>query len=127
MVPHGLWAQLKTKLGGSYVYRDLGPWVVLTQTGALLEVFHAMFGLVRSSPVTVGMQVASRLFMVWGIVEARPEVRSTLSCLVSWTFHSFFGFLHADPFPPLVHHDDLGVVSHRVHSICVLHVELVEH
>lgn len=56
------------------MYKDLGPWVVLTQTGALLEVVHAALGWVRSSPVTVGMQVASRIWIVWGIVETRTEV-----------------------------------------------------
>jgi very-long-chain (3R)-3-hydroxyacyl-CoA dehydratase len=72
--PTGIVSKLKTYLGGSYVYEDLGPWVVLTQTGALLEVAHALLGWVRSSAFTVAMQVASRIFMVWGIVETRPEV-----------------------------------------------------
>jgi very-long-chain (3R)-3-hydroxyacyl-CoA dehydratase len=70
----GILSKAKTYLGGSYVYEDLGPWVVLTQTGALLEVVHALLGWVRSSAVTVGMQVASRIWMVWGIVEMRQEV-----------------------------------------------------
>jgi very-long-chain (3R)-3-hydroxyacyl-CoA dehydratase len=76
--PTGILAKLRTYLGGSYVYEDLGPWVVLTQTGALLEVVHALLGWVRSSPVTVAMQVASRIWMVWGIVETRQEVSSSV-------------------------------------------------
>lgn len=45
-------------------------WNVLqwTQSLAILEVAHAVLGLVRTSPVTTGMQVASRLLLVWGIV-----------------------------------------------------------
>lgn len=81
--PTGILSKLRTYLGGSYVYEDLGPWVVLTQTGALLEVLHAALGWVRSSPVTVAMQVASRIFMVWGIVETRPEVSKAVSLVHS--------------------------------------------
>lgn len=70
-----LWPEaLASLLGGSYAYKGLGPAVVWTQTPALLEVVHALTGLVKSSPVTVGMQVASRIWMVWGVVEQRPEV-----------------------------------------------------
>lgn len=72
--PTGVVSKLKTYLSGSYVYEELGPWVVLTQTGALLEILHATLGWVRSSPVTVMAQVASRIWMVWGIVETRTEV-----------------------------------------------------
>ena len=77
--PTDLVSKLKTYLGGSYVYEELGPWVVLTQTGALLEIVHALLGWVRSSAFTVTMQVASRIWMVWGIVETRPEVSTARS------------------------------------------------
>lgn len=40
-----------------------------TQTLAVVEVVHAALGIVRTSVVTTGMQVASRLFVVWGIVQ----------------------------------------------------------
>ena len=73
-----LWPEaLASYLGGSYAYKGLGPAVVWTQTPALLEVVHAVTGLVKSSPVTVAMQVASRVWMVWGVVEQRPEVSAT--------------------------------------------------
>lgn len=67
-------AKLSLLLSGSYAYKSLGPAVVWTQTGALLEVVHAALGMVKSSPVTVAMQVASRIWMVWGVVEQREEV-----------------------------------------------------
>jgi hypothetical protein len=70
-------SKLAVLLSGSYAYKNLGPAVVWTQTGALLEVVHAALGMVKSSPVTVGMQVASRIWMVWGVVEQREEVSST--------------------------------------------------
>jgi len=38
------------------------------QSLAVLEVVHALVGLVRAAPVTTAMQVASRLLLVWGVV-----------------------------------------------------------
>lgn len=45
-----------------------------TQTLAVLEVVHAALGWVRSPLGTVASQVASRLWTVWGVVEAAPEI-----------------------------------------------------
>lgn len=45
-----------------------------TQTLALLEIAHAALGLVRASPVTTAMQVASRLMLVWGVLTPFPEI-----------------------------------------------------
>lgn len=45
-----------------------------TQTLALLEVVHAALGLVRASPVTTAMQVASRLMLVWGVLTPYSEI-----------------------------------------------------
>lgn len=59
-----------------YDYQNLGSWVIYTQTFAILEVVHAALGWVRSSPLTVGMQVASRIWMTWGVLATRPEVSS---------------------------------------------------
>ncbi|KAI9367322.1 tyrosine phosphatase-like protein [Aspergillus egyptiacus] len=38
------------------------------QSLAVLEILHSLFGLVRAPLVTTAMQVASRLFVVWGIL-----------------------------------------------------------
>lgn len=43
------------------------------QTAAVLEIFHSMFGLVRSPLVTTFVQVGSRLILLWSIVEAQAD------------------------------------------------------
>lgn len=45
-----------------------------TQSLALLEIIHATLGLVRASPVTTAMQVASRIMLVWGVLTPYPDV-----------------------------------------------------
>jgi very-long-chain (3R)-3-hydroxyacyl-CoA dehydratase len=52
----------------------VGPQTALVQTFAVLEVFHVLFGWVRSPIHTTAMQVSSRLFLVWGITEQFPAV-----------------------------------------------------
>ena len=53
------------------------PLLKYTQTLALLEILHALVGLVRASPLTTGMQVASRLLLVWGVLDKYPALVST--------------------------------------------------
>lgn len=50
-------------------YSVAGWSTAIVQTGAALEVAHVALGLVRSPIGTTAMQVASRLFLVWGITE----------------------------------------------------------
>ncbi|KAF9899319.1 hypothetical protein BX616_003099, partial [Lobosporangium transversale] len=59
------------------VYAAVGDQLVWVQTAALLEVFHSLFGFVKSPVGTTTMQVASRLLLVWGICTMFPipEVR----------------------------------------------------
>ncbi|EXJ78844.1 hypothetical protein A1O1_09246 [Capronia coronata CBS 617.96] len=52
----------------------LFPLLKWTQTIALLEVVHAVVGLVRASPLTTGMQVASRILLVWVVLQMYPEI-----------------------------------------------------
>jgi very-long-chain (3R)-3-hydroxyacyl-CoA dehydratase len=59
-------------------YAVAGPEVAFVQSFAILEVVHVILGLVPSPLVTTAMQVASRLWIIWGVVEQFPEV-STLS------------------------------------------------
>lgn len=59
-------------VGPEYVSEGVAPFLVWVQTLALLEVLHSAVGFVRSSPVTVAMQVASRLFLVWGVIRLFP-------------------------------------------------------
>lgn len=59
------------------LYEALFDLLRSTQTIALLEVVHAAIGLVRASPVTTAMQVASRLMLVWGVLTPYPEIVAT--------------------------------------------------
>ena len=59
------------------LYEALFDLLRATQTIALLEVVHAAIGLVRASPVTTAMQVASRLMLVWGVLTPYPEIVAT--------------------------------------------------
>jgi very-long-chain (3R)-3-hydroxyacyl-CoA dehydratase len=67
-------AQTIEHLKGSYDYRSLGWWTKWVQTMAVLEVVHSALGWVRSPTFTTAAQVASRVWTVWGVVEAAPEV-----------------------------------------------------
>lgn len=55
--------------GPRYLPVAVGSFSRWTQTLAALEILHAAVGLVRAPVVTTGMQVASRLLLVWGIVD----------------------------------------------------------
>jgi very-long-chain (3R)-3-hydroxyacyl-CoA dehydratase len=61
----------------STAYAKVGERTAWVQTLAVLEIVHALLGLVRSSIETTVMQVFSRLLLVWWIAE-RYEVVSTL-------------------------------------------------
>lgn len=53
----------------SGLYEEVEFWLKVSQTAALLELVHSMAGLVRSSIFTALPQVASRLFIVWLILD----------------------------------------------------------
>lgn len=44
------------------------PLLQITQSLAVLEILHSLIGIVRAPLVTTAMQVASRLFVVWGVL-----------------------------------------------------------
>ncbi|GIL43270.1 hypothetical protein Vafri_1057 [Volvox africanus] len=44
-----------------------------SQTAAIMEVVHSAVGLVRSPVAITGMQVASRLWILWGIINLAPS------------------------------------------------------
>ncbi|EFN57865.1 hypothetical protein CHLNCDRAFT_143333 [Chlorella variabilis] len=85
----------------------------VAQTAAVMEVVHSAVGLVRSPVLITATQVASRLFVLWGVVDLVPEAHrrplvlaqwgqtylelSLLSLLVAWCCseiirYSFFAF-----------------------------------
>jgi len=58
-----------------------------TQSLATLEIFHSLLGLVRSPLLTTGLQVSSRLFIVWGIAHVAPLTQTTFGftmAALSW-------------------------------------------
>jgi len=85
--------------GSANVHAGVGEFTKWTQTMALLEVLHSAFGLVRAPIFTTLMQVASRLLLVWGIVNNFPNTTTAspfyASMLLAWSVtevvrYSFF-------------------------------------
>ncbi|TDL26242.1 PTPLA-domain-containing protein [Rickenella mellea] len=69
-------------------YGAVGPTTAFVQTFALLEVMHAALGWVRSPVQTTAMQVASRLYLVWGVVEQFDSARTSplyASMVFAWS------------------------------------------
>ncbi|KAK7472626.1 hypothetical protein VKT23_000739 [Stygiomarasmius scandens] len=67
----------------------VGTATALVQSCALLEVVHVLLGWVRSPLQTTVMQVSSRLFLVWGIVEQFEATRTNplyTSMVFAWSF-----------------------------------------
>ncbi|KAL4788274.1 tyrosine phosphatase-like protein [Aspergillus varians] len=69
------------------------PLLQLAQSLAVLEILHSLVGIVRAPFVTTAMQVASRLFVVWGVLFPFHEsimgagdvgVYGYLGCLFAW-------------------------------------------
>lgn len=69
---HGLWKAIEVPLK-------------ICQTAAFLEVFHAMFGLVRSNPMIVLIQIVSRVFLVWGVANHIPQAQLTIGIFLAVT------------------------------------------
>lgn len=96
---HVTWPQL---------YGPVETEVKLFQTLAILEVFHAMLGLVRSPVGTTLMQITSRVTLVWPILHVCASARSSVGVpmlLVAWSVtevvrYSFYalGLFNAVPY-----------------------------
>ncbi|KAJ7647391.1 PTPLA-domain-containing protein [Roridomyces roridus] len=70
------------------MYSRVGGSVAVVQTWALLEVLHSLLGWVRSPLQTTAMQVASRLWIVWGIVQQFDVARTSplyTSAVLAWS------------------------------------------
>jgi very-long-chain (3R)-3-hydroxyacyl-CoA dehydratase len=57
------------------LYPVIGPQLAFIQSFAVLELVHVLTGLVRSPLITTGMQVSSRLILIWEVAERFEEVR----------------------------------------------------
>jgi very-long-chain (3R)-3-hydroxyacyl-CoA dehydratase len=69
------------------------PLLQITQSLALLEILHSLVGLVRAPVMTTAMQVASRIFVVWGVLypfhggiigQDKVGEWGYLGCLLAW-------------------------------------------
>ncbi|KAI0744168.1 tyrosine phosphatase-like protein, partial [Daedaleopsis nitida] len=69
-------------------YAAVGADVAFVQSFAALEVLHVLLGWVRSPLVTTGIQVGSRLYLVWGVVAQFPQTHTNplyASMVLSWS------------------------------------------
>ncbi|XP_053323214.1 very-long-chain (3R)-3-hydroxyacyl-CoA dehydratase 1 [Spea bombifrons] len=70
------------------LYRNIQKTLKFFQTFALLELVHCALGIVRTSVLVTGVQVSSRIFMVWLITNSIRQIQSEHSVvlfLVVWT------------------------------------------
>ncbi|KAG9307760.1 hypothetical protein G9A89_023325 [Geosiphon pyriformis] len=78
-------------------YDQVGWILTWVQTTALLEVLHVGFGLVKSPLATTGIQVASRLLLVWGILNLFPEERTHwafTTMTIAWSITEFVRYAY---------------------------------
>ncbi|KAH6888609.1 tyrosine phosphatase-like protein [Thelonectria olida] len=74
--------------GPKHVYFGAGEWTKWTQTVAVMEILHSVLGVVRAPFFTTAMQVASRLLLVWPIVDVFPGLALSSwysSMLIAWS------------------------------------------
>lgn len=106
-------------------YTVVGPETTLVQSFAILEVVHAALGWVRSPVQTTAMQVASRLFLVWGVAERFEVVRQTS---IPNFFSSNLTHISLSPTYTGTHHASLRLhgscmVAHRSHPLHILRMQ----
>ncbi|CAB1418661.1 unnamed protein product [Pleuronectes platessa] len=90
------------------LYRSIARTLKFFQTFALVEVGHCAIGIVRTSVILTGVQVCSRIFMVWFITNSIRQIQneeSVILFLVVWTVteitrYSYYTFnlLHHLPY-----------------------------
>ncbi|KAI0527660.1 hypothetical protein KFK09_003265 [Dendrobium nobile] len=105
-----LYLAIKTlkEYGHEQVYDAVERPLQLAQTAAILEILHSLVGLVRSPVSATLPQIASRLYVTWGILWSFPEARSHVlvsSLVISWAIteiirYSFFGLKETFGAPP---------------------------
>lgn len=94
--------------GHEQVYNAVERPLLLAQSAAFLEIFHGLVGLVRSPISATLPQIASRLYLAWGILWSFPQIQSHVlvsSLMLSWSIteiirYSFFGMKEAFGFAP---------------------------
>ncbi|XP_042542072.1 very-long-chain (3R)-3-hydroxyacyl-CoA dehydratase 1 [Dipodomys spectabilis] len=89
------------------LYKSIQKTLKFFQTFALLEIAHCLIGIVPTSVLVTGVQVSSRIFMVWLITHSIKPIQneeSVVLFLVSWTVteitrYSFYTFSLLDHLP----------------------------
>jgi len=79
---------LVTPNRGGSLYDSTRLTLQIFQTGAVLEILHAVCGLVRSSVQVTTQQVFSRVYVVWAILYLCPSSQSSIGfslLLFAWT------------------------------------------
>ncbi|MBN3291447.1 HACD1 dehydratase, partial [Polypterus senegalus] len=82
------------------LYKSISKTLKFFQTFAVLEILHCAVGIVRTSVIVTGVQVSSRIFMVWFVTNSIKQIQneeSVLLFLVVWTVteitrYSFYTF-----------------------------------
>ncbi|KAB7500478.1 Very-long-chain (3R)-3-hydroxyacyl-CoA dehydratase hpo-8 [Armadillidium nasatum] len=70
------------------LWKETGVCLKIFQTLAILEIFHSLFGIVKSSVVTTTVQLFSRVFVVWGILNIAQSSQMSIGLpliLIAWT------------------------------------------
>ncbi|KAK4106378.1 PTPLA-domain-containing protein [Parathielavia hyrcaniae] len=83
----------------------------ITQTCALMEVLHALTGVVPAPVFTTVMQVASRFFLMWAICWPFPQLNASIfysSMLCAWSLtevirYTYFALKQAEAVPGWLH------------------------
>ncbi|XP_061037528.1 very-long-chain (3R)-3-hydroxyacyl-CoA dehydratase 1 [Eubalaena glacialis] len=89
------------------LYKSIQKTLKVFQTFALLEVVHCLIGIVPTSVLVAGVQVSSRIFMVWLVTHSIKPIQneeSVVLFLVVWTVteitrYSFYTFSLLDHLP----------------------------
>ncbi|KAK0722562.1 tyrosine phosphatase-like protein, partial [Lasiosphaeria miniovina] len=93
--------------GAPFVPLVVDNFARITQTFAVMEILHAITGVVPAQIFTTLLQVASRLILVWGIALPFPELSTSpwySSMLLAWSTtevvrYSYFVFKQVDAVP----------------------------
>jgi Protein tyrosine phosphatase-like protein, PTPLA len=123
LVTGSIATQLPTWLQPVYLrststFAQVGTQTAFIQTFALLEVVHSLLGWVRSPLQTTAMQVASRLFLVWGITEQFENVRSRETHVIH-----LFTFSHTGSYKSFIHLDGTCLVLDRSNPLFLLRLQ----
>ncbi|XP_007526299.1 very-long-chain (3R)-3-hydroxyacyl-CoA dehydratase 1 [Erinaceus europaeus] len=89
------------------LYKSIQKTLKFFQTFALLEIAHCLIGIVPTSVLVTGVQVSSRIFMVWLVTHSIKPIQneeSVVLFLISWTVteitrYSFYTFSLLDHLP----------------------------